>query len=240
MTITRKAFYFLFWILLSLKSNKTHCCPHSSSFQFWGTDKDPNRLDAGVFEDLNRFCWNQQQQQQHQPQPHLHQPQPNQPGAQNNGAGAMSAFTSSTDGQIYTLTVLNGSEQWLKKEMPDSASLPLDLDTLLGGFPGYIKSEYSYEDSGFGTDKPDDLMMTHHHNPHLQQHLVGGHQQQQQHPHSPLPPVTVNPNSTNLGAFHDPTSNNNSNTTSSNNSSTSTNDWQMTDHNHNNTEVRLQ
>lgn len=154
----------------------------------------------------------------------------------------MSAFTSSTDGQIYTLTVLNGSEQWLKKEMPDSASLPLDLDTLLGGFPGYIKSEYSYEDSGFGTDKPDDLMMTHHHNSHLQQHLVGGHQQQQQqqHPHSPLPPVTVNPNSTNLGAFHDPTSNNNSNTTSSNNSSTSTNDWQMTDHNHNNTEVRLQ
>lgn len=208
-----------------------------SPFQFWGTDKDPNRLDAGVFEDLNRFCWSQQQT--------------------NNGN--LSGFSNNnSDGQIYTLTVLNGSEQWLKKEMTEpSSSLPLDLDTLLGGFPGYIKSEYSYEDSGFGTDKPDDLMMSHHHG-QQQQHLVhsnSNHLQQtqsqqpqhlvgQQHPHSPLPAVvTVNPNSntsTNLGAFHDPshpTSNNNS-TSSSNNSSTSTTDWQMTDHNHH-AEVRL-
>lgn len=213
--------------------------PHSSqllivifffySFQFWGTDKDPNRLDAGVFEDLNRFCWTQQQQQhQHQPPPLPHQ----QPGLTN---GNVPGFHGSTDGQIYTLTVLNGSEQWLKKEITESTSLPLDLDTLLGGFPGYIKSEYSYEDSGFGTEnnnKAEELLMSHHQNVVHQPHLLG-----QQHPHSPLPPVTVNPNtnSTNLGAFHDPS--NTSTTSSSNNSSTSNNDWQMADHNHN-TEVR--
>lgn len=123
--------------------------------------------------------------------------------------------------------------------MTEQTPLPLDLDTLLGGFPGYIKSEYTYEDSGFGTDnhKPDDLLMSHHlQHPHQHQHQHGAGVQSQhmvgQHPHSPLAAVTGNPsntNSTNLGAFHDP--NNNSSASSSNNSSSGTNDWQMTDHN---------
>ena len=220
-------------------------CVPFSQFQFWGADKDPSRLDAGVFEDLNRFCWSQQQQQHH----HQHHSQMTQAGANANN-GSISGFPSSTDGQIYTLTVLNGSEQWLKKEMAESTSLPLDLDTLLGGFPGYIKSEYSYEDSGFGTEnnKSDDLLMSHHHHnsQHSVQHLQPPHllgQPQQQHPHSPLPTsVSGNPNSsTNLGAFQDSgvaAAGNTSTTCSSNNSSTgTTNDWQLTDHNHN-TEVR--
>ncbi|XP_061391920.1 putative uncharacterized protein DDB_G0286901 [Musca vetustissima] len=64
----------------------------------------------------------------------------------------------STDGQIYTLTVLNGNEPWLKRET-DTSHLQnsLDFDSLLGSFPGYIKSEYPYDDSGFSTDGCKDL-----------------------------------------------------------------------------------
>ncbi|XP_059621111.1 uncharacterized protein LOC132264805 [Phlebotomus argentipes] len=148
--------------------------------QFWGTDKDPNRLDPAIFEDLNRFYWNQQG---------------------SNMASTPNSITN-TDGQIYTLTVLNNSESWLKKEpaQDPAAAQPLDLDTLLGSFPGYIKSEYSYEDSGFGTEKTDDLLL--------------------QQPTQPSVSGAVTVNSTNGGnsvvtaAFQ----NNN-------------NDWQMADHN---------
>lgn len=104
--------------------------------------------------------------------------------------------------QIYTLTVLNNSESWLRKESTQDPppTQPLDLDTLLGSFPGYIKSEYSYEDSGFGTEKTDDLLL--------------------QQPTQPSVSGSVTVNSTNGGnsvvtaAFQ----NNN-------------NDWQMADHN---------
>lgn len=146
-----------------------------------------------------------------------------------------------TDGQIYTLTVLNGSEQWLKKEITEPSALPLDLDTLLGGFPGYIKSEYSYEDSGFGTEKQDEIIMGggHHQqqqqqqsqaptqSPHLAQH--NSHQQQ-----SPLP-VTSN-HSTNLSSFHSSESIS-SNNPSSNTNNNNNNDWQMADHNHSTEQV---
>ncbi|XP_075166826.1 uncharacterized protein LOC142238949 [Haematobia irritans] len=63
----------------------------------------------------------------------------------------------STDGQIYTLTVLNGNEPWLKRETDTNLQSTLDLDSLLGTFPGYIKSEYPYDDSGFSTDGCKDL-----------------------------------------------------------------------------------
>ncbi|XP_059218943.1 transcription factor mef2A [Stomoxys calcitrans] len=63
----------------------------------------------------------------------------------------------STDGQIYTLTVLNGNEPWLKRETDTQLQSTLDLDSLLGTFPGYIKSEYPYDDSGFSTDGCKDL-----------------------------------------------------------------------------------
>lgn len=32
------------------------------SFQFWGAEKETQqRLETAIFEDLNRYCWNQQQ-----------------------------------------------------------------------------------------------------------------------------------------------------------------------------------
>lgn len=163
--------------------------------QFWNTDKDHSRLESTIFEDLDRYCWQQhQQQQQLQPPSQTHAPaltSPTSPTQQqhlapsntnsnssaNNASGnttttgaesrsssgsvsisqPSSAGTTSsvdnTDGQIYTITVLNGNEPWLKRE-PDTSQLPssLDLDSLLGTFPGYIKSEYPYDDSGFSTD----------------------------------------------------------------------------------------
>lgn len=64
-----------------------------------------------------------------------------------------------SDGQIYTITVLNGNEPWLKREPENTAaqlSNTLDLDSLLGSFPGYIKSEYPYDESTAGYGSAED------------------------------------------------------------------------------------
>ncbi|XP_034113298.1 myb-like protein AA [Drosophila albomicans] len=99
----------------------------------------------------------QQHQQQHQHQQHQQQQQQPNASSSSSAAGSSSDTISSletADGQIYTLTVLNGAEPWLKRE-PEQLPSSLDLDSLLGSFPGYIKSEYPYDDSGFSTDGKD-------------------------------------------------------------------------------------
>lgn len=160
--------------------------------QFWGTaEKDTSRLDSAIFEDLNRYCWNQQTNGL-------------------NGGINNSQTPINTDGQIYTLTVLNGSEQWLRKDNNDNQTNPsLDLDTLLGNFQGYVKSEYDdqgyvkseYDDSGFGTEHKDDGIIMN------QQGQQQASQQQQQ-------TIVIN-SSTNMTNY---TTNNN-------------NDWHIADHN---------
>uniref|UniRef100_A0A6P4FGZ7 C2H2-type domain-containing protein n=1 Tax=Drosophila rhopaloa TaxID=1041015 RepID=A0A6P4FGZ7_DRORH len=100
----------------------------------------------------------QQQQQQHQQLQQQQQPNASSSSAASSGAGSSSDTISSldtTDGQIYTLTVLNGGEPWLKRSEAEQLPTSLDLDSLLGSFPGYIKSEYPYDDSGFSTDGKD-------------------------------------------------------------------------------------
>lgn len=144
---------------------------------FWSCDKDTVRLETAILEDLNKYCWSQQEDP-------------------------------STDGHIYTLTVLNGVEQnptWYRpplqslgivKEEDVSMSSPgsleqmqqqaLDIDSILNIIPGapslngyssstpgtvfltsngdqtlsspntdgLIKSEtYTYEDSGYADTK---------------------------------------------------------------------------------------
>lgn len=43
--------------------------------------------------------------------------------------------------------------------MESTAAPSLDIDSILGGFPNYIKQEcFNYEDSGFGTDSKDNLV----------------------------------------------------------------------------------
>ncbi|KAL9696904.1 hypothetical protein quinque_000345 [Culex quinquefasciatus] len=184
--------------------------------QFWGPDKDANRLDQTMFDDINRYCWIQQQGSGPGQQP------------QQQAGGAVSNTVADTDGQIYTLTVLNGApEPWVLRKDPSAAEPPppasnLDLDTILGGFPGYVKTEcFSYDDSGFGTD--------HHGKEDQQQQLLNQQQQQQhqhqQHLHQQVQQIPVT--STNIvlsNSLMDPNSviayqNNNNN------------DWQMSDHN---------
>ncbi|XP_058825408.1 zinc finger protein sens [Topomyia yanbarensis] len=183
--------------------------------QFWGPDKDTNRLDQTMFDDINRYCWIQQQ---------------------NNGAGQPSGTSSvgnavtDTDEQIYTLTVLNGTpEPWVLRKDPNASEPPppasnLDLDTILGGFPGYVKTEcFSYDDSGFGTDHHGKEDPQHQQQQQQQHHLLS-QQQQQQHLHQQVQQIPVT--STNIvlsNSLMDPNSviayqNNN-------------NDWQMSDHN---------
>lgn len=181
-----------------------HFCPSFDFLQFWASDKEHT---STIFEDLDRYCWQQQSstasmtsggnvsnpnansnnnssnQMHHTPSPanslnplqsslvnptsphNHHSPvtpvttsTSNTPVShtQLNSDGSISNIIS-TDGQIYTLTVLNGNEPWLKREADAHLQSSLDLDSLLGTFPGYIKSEYPYEDSGFSTDGCKDL-----------------------------------------------------------------------------------
>lgn len=73
--------------------------------------------------------------------------------------------------QIYTLTVLNGTEPWLRIDnTPDQPTPSLDFDSMLGNnFPGYVKTEYTYDDSGFGTENKDELIAQ---SQHQQQHSI--------------------------------------------------------------------
>lgn len=165
-------------------------------------------MDSTLFEDLNRYCWQQ------------------------NGSSDLSSQACNTDGQIYTLTVLNGNEPtWLPQNdqnitqrkinetQEGTPATALDFDSLLNTFPGYVKTEYNYDDSGFSTDNKDDMILS----------TNGTSQSQQQNQHQTqqttqtLPSIqqtisvtnTVNMNNNINAAFH----NNNNN------------DWQMADHN---------
>ncbi|XP_041764112.1 myb-like protein Q [Anopheles merus] len=152
--------------------------------QFWGPDKDANRLDPAMFEDLNRYCWIQQSNTASAPASNSTSNNATNSNTNNSNNGALNNQVADTDGQIYTLTVLNGApEPWVLRKDPNGSepaapASNLDLDTILGGFPGYVKTEcFSYDDSGFGTD---------HHakeDPHHQQQQQ---QQQQQHQHLQL------------------------------------------------------
>lgn len=147
-----------------------------------------------------------------------------------------------TDGQIYTLTVLNGNEPWLlsqqqepnmvQRKVCDTAeetpAPTLDFDSLLNTFPSYIKTDYAYDDSGFSTDNKDTDVLIHSSSSSVSnassisnvQHPPQQHQpsiqQQNQHSQQQIPVTnSTNLNSTLNAAFH----NNNNN------------DWQMADHN---------
>lgn len=175
---------------------------------------------------MNRYCWTQQ-----------------------NNSSDLSNQPCNTDGQIYTLTVLNGNEPWLLSQQQeptmvqrkicdtaDETPAPaLDFDSLLNTFPGYIKTEYTYDDSGFSTDNKDDIILSSSSSvsnassvsnvPQSQsQHMQRTHQpsiqqqQQQQHQHQQQQ-ISVT-NSTNLNNTMNAGFHNNNN-----------NDWQMADHN---------
>lgn len=102
---------------------------------FW-SDKETVRIETAILEDLNKYCWNAEEA---------------------NGVGQISpgksSSTTTTDGQIYTLTVLNGIDQtatWyrLPKE-EESISSPnsmehlqqgLDIDSILNIMPAQISN----------------------------------------------------------------------------------------------------
>ncbi|RZC34150.1 hypothetical protein BDFB_007561 [Asbolus verrucosus] len=105
---------------------------------FW-SDKETVRIETAILEDLNKYCWSTEE---------------------GNGVAANnSKGGSNTDGQIYTLTVLNGIDQnatWYRpplsaigivKEEDVSISSPssmehlqagLDIDSILSIIPGQI------------------------------------------------------------------------------------------------------
>ncbi|CRK98496.1 CLUMA_CG011853, isoform A [Clunio marinus] len=116
---------------------------------FWGGEKDTQqRLESAIFEDLNRYCWNQ----------HNAANISISTATTNSGNNSVPQVPNNSDGQIYTITVLNSSStnQWLRRDESTNVSeqpngLDINLDTILNNYP-YIKQEnFSYEDSGFGT-----------------------------------------------------------------------------------------
>ena len=147
----------------------------STNFEtnFWA-DKDTVKLESAILEDLNKYCWSDQDM--------------------SNGVAVSKGNGGNTDGHIYTLTVLNGMDQnatWYRppltsivKDEEGSISSPnsmeqlptgaLDIESILSIMPGQmngfnnnfsestmspntdglIKSEtYTYEDSGYADNK---------------------------------------------------------------------------------------
>lgn len=104
-------------------------------------------------------------------------------------------------------------------DTPDPTSAPaLDFDSLLNTFPGYIKTEYTYDDSGFSTDNKDDIILSI--IPPQQHHLQPQQSQNQQQPlqSSGQTPILVS---------NVPNLNNVLNSTFQNNN----NDWTITNNN---------
>lgn len=50
--------------------------------QFWGAEKDTSRIESAIFEDLNRYCWSQQ-----------------------NNSGVLSNQSGNTDGQVKNIYI---------------------------------------------------------------------------------------------------------------------------------------
>lgn len=195
---------------------------------------------------MNRYCWNQQ-----------------------NNSSDLGSQTCNTDGQIYTLTVLNGNEPWLLSSQQQEPNLiqrkicdtsdetpapALDFDSLLNTFPGYIKTEYPYEDSGFETDNKGEIILqvstassslpqqqqqmqvstaqqTQTHQPSIQQqsqqtqsHTAQTQPQQQQQQQQ----ISVTNTQRDTEKLFAPNLNNTLNVAFHNNNN---NDWQMADHN---------
>lgn len=118
---------------------------------FWACDKETVRLETAILEDLNKYCWSQQD--------------------------VNTAASGTTDGHIYTLTVLNGVDQttpWFRppltaiiKEEDGSLSSPgsleqmqqsaLDIDSILNiipGPPGQLNGYTTNPNSGYVTETP--------------------------------------------------------------------------------------
>ncbi|ALC46933.1 CG4374 [Drosophila busckii] len=107
------------------------------------------------------------QQQHHQQQQHSHNHNHSQATAQASLQRSASNMTHDCSEDVAAGIVpvsnrngnsSNGGDPTLQGyERAEAEQLPsaLDLDSLLGSFPGYIKSEYPYDDSGFSTDGKD-------------------------------------------------------------------------------------
>lgn len=111
----------------------------------WNVDRDRDRLDSGMLEDLNKFYWNQESDIN---------------GAHPCADTAISnkLINNNTDGQIYTLTVLNqdmsdtSSSRYWGKEEEVSISSPADIEQ-----PSSLDLEAILSINGFTNDFSQDL-----------------------------------------------------------------------------------
>lgn len=128
----------------------------------WNVDRDRDRLDSGMLEDLNKYYWNQDSE--------INGTHPCADTAISN------KLINNTDGQIYTLTVLNpdisetsSSRYWVKEEdvsisSPADIEPPsLDLESILNmnGFPNEFSQDIPkieaiiYDDADSESQIPD-------------------------------------------------------------------------------------
>lgn len=71
-----------------------------STYQFWGPDKDANRLDPAMFEDLNRYCWIQQSNTASAPTSNSTSNNATNSNTNNSNNGALNNQVADTDGQV--------------------------------------------------------------------------------------------------------------------------------------------
>lgn len=140
--------------------------PLQSFDSIWNVDRERDRIESAILEDLNKFYWNQNGEQQIDGSPEVE--------------AAVKVEVDNTDGQIYTLTILEGegaNNPWnrVKQEIPsptvndpstDLQHSSLDLDSILNIMPGQMngfndtfthdtlgETPFTLEDSGFADHK---------------------------------------------------------------------------------------
>lgn len=131
---------------ISAMSAATASTTLESFDSIWNVDRDRDRLDSGMLEDLNKFYWNQDSVEIN--------------GTHPCGDTAISnkLINNNTDGQIYTLTVLNqdmsdtSSSRYWGKEEDVSISSPADIEQ-----PSSLDLEAILSINGFTNDFTQDL-----------------------------------------------------------------------------------
>ncbi|XP_077289852.1 uncharacterized protein LOC143913744 [Arctopsyche grandis] len=143
--------------------------PLQSFDSIWNADRERDRLETAILEDLNKFYWSQEQEQELEGSP--------------NAEVVVKTEGDNTDGQIYTLTVLDGetaAASWERNKQPPTLPSPgvandttdlqhssLDLESILNIMPGQIngfsdnflpnalikEEPFNFEDSGFADHK---------------------------------------------------------------------------------------
>uniref|UniRef100_A0A8W7PLJ8 C2H2-type domain-containing protein n=1 Tax=Anopheles coluzzii TaxID=1518534 RepID=A0A8W7PLJ8_ANOCL len=195
--------------------------------QFWGPDKDANRLDPAMFEDLNRYCWIQQSNTASAPTSNSTSNNATNSNTNNSNNGALNNQVADTDGQGKgytkgtglplpngTITVLPATGHMKDEELRRVLYSGGDPNDSLAAYADSTLASTMYDESVLHSPASTNQSAT---SQQQQQQQQQQHQQHQQHQHAAGAANSNNNNGSTLTCL---TNNNNNNNTSMSNLNT--------------------